>query len=597
MLLPFIPLLLALAGITVIGLLPAAAATAPQGAELALRYVVLFIPALVLGNLPESWLGSRSPMRFSRRRMVLLGLWIMLVSGSTLVNGWMEAFAGIDHGEELAVVVLLLNFWICDALALQPFNPLRVKALPAQAVRLAENLAIGLPVVLLVAAGLVVSALGALLPGLGDAAALLPPWLAPLGALAIYVGVAGLVIPVLIPLCWRLRTLEDANVEGIIRHELAANGVSVARVLNWPAEMTGHATAGVIGILPRFRYLLFADVLARALTAEEIRSVTAHEAAHIRRRHLWYFIAAILAYILIIHFLLQALALAGLWLEYTIPFWAMTLIEIGGLLLFLRFGLGFLSRNFERQADGNALRRSGIEPFRTALLKIARLNRIAPEADNWHHYGIARRLAFLEGAEQAPETLDRHDRWVARIKVVCVAVLVCGMVAQAVFSEAGVVTYLIKQHWINGLEQVAEPSQAQLEGLNYLALQAFERKDFSTAERYFRRLMEVNPEDPSIQNNLAWLLVTRPGAETGHLQEGLRLARMASRASESAFIWDTLAEAYFRTNHLAKSKSAAERALGLAKAGRGRGNTPLAYYRGRLADFGRAGKRENNPTR
>ena len=86
----------------------------------------------------------------------------------------------------------------------------------------------------------------------------------------------------------------------------------------------------------------------------------------------------------------------------------------GGLLLFLRFGLGFMSRNFERQADGNALRQRGFLPFRTAMLKISQLNGIRIRDDNWHHYGIGRRLAYLEEADQTPDTLVRHDRAVMR---------------------------------------------------------------------------------------------------------------------------------------------------------------------------------------
>ena len=166
--------------------------------------------------------------------------------------------------------------------------------------------------VLLALAGLGFSALTAQIPSAGGAGGFLPAWLEPLVTLAMYLAVAGLVIPVLIPLCWRLRELKHEPTRKIIDEELAANGVSVARVLNWPATMGGIATAGVFGLLPRFRYLLFSHSLTAALTPDEIRSITAHEATHLRQRHLWYFMAAILAYILCIHVALQALALAGL---------------------------------------------------------------------------------------------------------------------------------------------------------------------------------------------------------------------------------------------------------------------------------------------
>ena len=71
------------------------------------------------------------------------------------------------------------------------------------------------------------------------------------------------------------------------------------------------------------------------------------------------------------------------------------------------------------------------------------------------------------------------------------------------------------------------------------------------------------------------------------MQEGLRLAGQAARSGERAFILDTLAEAYHRAGRVEDSASAARRALRLAEEGRGRGNTPLAYYRDRLEKFAR----------
>jgi Zn-dependent protease with chaperone function len=565
---------------------------APQGVALLLGYLALLLPGLVVGSLPESWLGSRSPMRFSPRRMALLALWMTMASSLSLAQG-AALLGGITHAEEVAVGLLLLNFWLSDSLSLEPFTPLQPKALPGQLRRLAGNLGISLPVVVLVLAGLGLSAVASLVFKTGGAGGLLPPWLEPLGTLALYLFVAGLVIPVLVPLCWRLRELEDRQATGIIREELEAGGVSVARVLNWPVMMTGSATAGVIGLLPRFRYLLFSDVLAATLTPDEIRSVTAHEATHLRQRHLWYFVAAILAYVLCIHVALQALLLAGLWLHYSLPFWAITLIEVGGLLLFLRFGIGYLSRNFERQADGGALRRMGLEPFRSALLKIGVLNRISPEADNWHHYGIGRRLAYLESAQDEPAALAGHDHKVGRIKLACIALLTAGLIAQAVFSSPGVVAFLIEKVWLQGIGDdsghAAQPTESDIEGLHYLALQAFQRGDLEVAERYFRRLLEFSPENPEISNNLAWLLVTRPGADPADLAEGLRLARQAVQASDSAYIWDTLAEALARGGQSGAARDAAARALGLAGQEQGRGNTPLTYYRERLEAFEASG--------
>ncbi len=49
------------------------------------------------------------------------------------------------------------------------------------------------------------------------------------------------------------------------------------------------------------------------------------------------------------------------------------------LLIFIRFGFGFLSRNFERQADCNALSQNGLTPIANALFKVSWINAIDPE--------------------------------------------------------------------------------------------------------------------------------------------------------------------------------------------------------------------------
>ena len=65
----------------------------------------------------------------------------------------------------------------------------------------------------------------------------------------------------------------------------------------------------------------------------------------------------------------------------------------------------------------------------------------------------------------------------------------------------------------------------------------------------------------------------------------MTLARQAALASDSAFIWDTLAEAHARNGERDEALQAARRALALALAGQGVGEVPLSYYRERLAQF------------
>jgi predicted Zn-dependent protease len=128
---------------------------------------------------------------------------------------------------------------------------------------------------------------------------------------------------------------------------------------------------------------------------------------------------------------------------------------------------------------------------------------------------------------------------------------------------------------------------ADLPGLHELAMLAYRRQDVVRAERYYRLILTLTPEDPQVQNNLAWLLVTRPDAAPAALHEGLALAQRASSAERSAYILDTLAEAYARANQPERAQEAARAALDLAEAGKGRGEASLRYYRERWERLGR----------
>ena len=585
MFLPFLPFLVALTGLTVISTLPEAPGEPLGGGEIAAAYFALLLLGAVLGWVSDRGLGSRSPLRLSRRRLALLLLWLGTLATTPMFQGLFRAMERELGGLEVALILLLMNYWVAEGLALQPFPPLPRGGWATAGRRFAATLGMSLPILVLVAGGIAVGALAeGTLEGLG-LLGIIPGWLRSIAGIGGYLLVAMALVPVLIRVCWRLRRLESPEVERVIEEELQANGVSVARVVHWPEEMMGHATAGVIGLLPRFRYLLFADGLSRSLTTAEIRSVTAHEAAHIKHHHLFFFLAAILTFVLVIQMVLQVLLIGGLWAGFSPPFWATVALELLLLVFFLRYVIGFLSRNFERQADGQALRRVGFADFRSAILKIGHLNGIPIEKDNWHHYGIARRVAYLQEAAEAPERLARHDRTVLFITRICVGGLVLALAAQAVFSETGVVSYFVEKYWLTRLESIREPTEQARQGVEFLASQAFQRGDLPDAERYFRVLLDWNPHDPRIQNNLAWVLVTGPGRDPAALEEGLRLARKAAEVTREAYMWDTLAEAYFRSNRLEAAAAAAAEAMRLAEQGKGRGDVALPYYRRRLADF------------
>ena len=103
------------------------------------------------------------------------------------------------------------------------------------------------------------------------------------------------------------------------------------------------------------------------------------------------------------------------------------------------------------------------------------------------------------------------------------------------------------------------------------------------AELWYRRALELDPEEPHTLNNLAWLLTEKHNNDERRLQESVILAQQALAIKQAAFIWDTLAEAYLINGKYEAAADAARQALKLAKGKSGltRG-TDLNYYRERL---------------
>jgi Zn-dependent protease with chaperone function len=455
------------------------------------------------------------------------------------------------------------------------------------------------PFLALVAFGMVVSgaveggiegmALGLLTPGIGGALDSMRPLIAMATGVGFTLLSLVVLMPVLIRWCWGLRPLLSQEADRAIAEELKANGVKVARVLAWPEQMTGVVTAGVIGVLPGFRYLLFGNLLAAALTPQEIRSITAHEAAHLRFRHPAYYVLAVLACILLVQSASQGIQLAGLVLGNPVPSWAVLFGELAGLILLLRFGFGAMSRHFEREADGHAFTRQGLDAFQTALSKVGKLNGIPTEINNWHHFGISHRIGYLAQVQGNPRRLGEHTRTVHRLKLLWVLLFAAGVALQAAVSASPIIGQAAERYWerrISAADSGERPlGRADLPGLHALAMIAYERQDLKGAERYYRVILRVAPDDAQTQNNLAWLLVTRPSADASTVREGLSLAKQAAQAREMAFIWDTLAEAYGRAGQIAQAHAAAEKALHLAEQGQGLGEVRLDYYRQRVQAF------------
>lgn len=221
---------------------------------------------------------------------------------------------------------------------------------------------------------------------------------------------------------------------------------------------THHAigNAAVMGLVPQVRYVLLSDLILETMDERQIEAVFAHEAGHVKHRHLtWFFVFAITA--------LSCLDLMGVGISYIWPTeWMPAWLPIEAVVTVLWLGLfflalGALSRQFERQADLFAARSVadaeaellpddlsrrcpllGVEVFNSALIHVARINnmpldggaypihggrlrrwvaRVIHHLTAWRHGSIHSRIEHLQELAHDPSRAIQFDRRMIMLRV------------------------------------------------------------------------------------------------------------------------------------------------------------------------------------
>jgi len=211
-----------------------------------------------------------------------------------------------------------------------------------------------------------------------------------------------LLLPLAFQWVWRCQPLPYSPLRDRLDYLCRRSQFHHGGILIWKV-MQNATTAAIIGIFPRFRYILFTEPLLRTFPEEEVEAVLAHEIGHSVHKHL-----------LIYPFLFLGLpaigALISPWLDQKPPLFGY-LIYAAILLLYVRVVIGFFSRNFERQADLHVFAFGlSAEPLSTALNRISYLNSLPLNQRNWHHGSLANRIAFLQKAEANPRLIKKHHR-------------------------------------------------------------------------------------------------------------------------------------------------------------------------------------------
>ncbi len=250
--------------------------------------------------------------------------------------------------------------------------------------------------------------------------------------------------PVLLRHIWDTVRLGPGELRASILELCGAARVRVRDLLVWRTGGT-MINGAVIGLLPPARYILLTDALLEMLTPGQIRAVAAHEIAHVRRRHIAWLAAAVLASVF-------GFALLAEWgLRWALGYAGGAWTQAAGTALSLGAGFvvfGWASRRFEWQADAFAAahlsgHRDGpggaatvtpesIAEMTTALQAVADLNHVPVKKFTWRHGSIAERQRRLERMVwQRTDRLDadRAAGWVKVLAGAGVVVVIAGVAA------------------------------------------------------------------------------------------------------------------------------------------------------------------------
>ncbi len=401
-----------------------------------------------------------------------------------------------------------------------------------------------------------------------------------------------IIFPAIMVRLWGCRPLAAGPARQRIEGLCASQHLRYREILSWPLFGGQMLTAGVLGMVARFRYLLVTPALLEALTPQELEAVVAHEIGHVKRFHLQLYLFLFLGFSLMAQLSAYPVTMA-LWnskLVYQImlslkvdPGKFMALFSAVPVLilmiLYFRFFFGFFMRNFERQADLYSCRTMrDISPMVRVLEKLAWLSGNSRDLPSWHHFSIGQRIDFLRKCRYRPWVGRRHD-----LKVY-VSLVLYGLLLGA----GGWALWRMPEELLQGAPRekfalAIVEQKVRAEPQNYLWHQLLgdlhaQMREETEAVKHYEQALALAPEDAELLNNFAWLLVTSDNQQVRNPERGLALARKAAAAREQGYILDTLGTALWRNGLKEQAVAAEMRAMAIDPGGR-------EYYRQQMARF------------
>ncbi len=398
--------------------------------------------------------------------------------------------------------------------------------------------------------------------------------------------------PAIIQRFWRCEPLEPGVMRSRIENLCRKSGLEYNNILYWPIFGGKMITAGVMGLVKKFRFILVTRALLRVLEPEEVDAVIAHEIAHIKKKHLVFYLVFFGGYMLLSYASFNLIIYSIIYIEplyrfiidaglnqTTLVSTLNALIFIISLIIYFRFIFGYFMRNFERQADTYVYSISDTaKPLISTLEKIALTSGCPPEKPNWHHFSITERINYLEKCDTDKVWIVRQENKIKKSIAVYLAgiVLVGGLGYHLNFGEAG---KRLNKHFFEKIihrELSRDPDNPSLYSM--LGEIYYSKNNYSEAIQSYKKSLRRGPNNSRVLNNLAWLYATCQDHNFRNPKEAVRLAEKAAKLDNAPHIWDTLAESYYVNGNYEKAVAAAKHALKLARKNR-------SYYEKQLRKF------------
>ena len=381
--------------------------------------------------------------------------------------------------------------------------------------------------------------------------------------------------PVFIRRIWNCKPLEQGYTRSRIEMVCKKAGPTYSEILKWDLFGGNMMTAGVMGFVGRFRYLLVTPALMNVLSDEELDAVMLHEIGHVQKYHMVFYFLLFAGFmacnfvffepVMLLLYLLAPVYQAFEWFgiqKATAHPILISMALVGAFILYFRFIFGFFMRNFERQADLHVYEL----PYDASSListfhKIASYSRQSMYKPNWHHFSIGERIRFLEDSEKDPSLIKSHH---SKIRKMMAAYLIgiaflfgAGYSISSGDSKARFDNFIAEQLLFQHME--VDPANSDLYAL--VGDYYYGRKNYARAIVSYENVLRIDPLNIHALNNLSWLFSTCPEEGYRNREKALKYAKKALEQTREAYILDTYAEALVANNDIKGAITAAIEAL------------------------------------